>query len=77
MTTFPKPILPPVVVKAFRDRIAGGGAPLTVIEFLDLVGSHEQLRAIALTRSERLRQTELERDRLQKKIEELAEGKAR
>jgi hypothetical protein len=74
MSAFPQQVLATAVVKAMRDLVAEG-QPLTSVALLDLIGSHEQLRAIALVKSERLRQTEHERDRLQRKIEELAEKK--
>lgn len=73
MSTFPKAVLVTAEVKAIRDDvIADGPQVLTTKALLDLIGSHEQLRAIALVKSERLRQTEAERDRLQRTIEQLA-----
>lgn len=71
MPVYPRTVLKTAAVKDLRERLLSGGS-LTMREILDLIGSHEQLRAVMLTRSERLRQTDIERDRLQQLVEELA-----
>jgi hypothetical protein len=78
MSTFPKPVLITPVVKAIRDDVIADGVQcLTLQVVLDLIGSHEQLRAIALVKGERLRQTEHERARLQAQLESLTRDLAR
>jgi len=76
VSDFPKTVLITRVVKDLRDGIVDGRAP-SPKELLDLIGSHEQLRALALSRGYRLRATEEERDRLQRRYEDLAMGRKR
>ncbi len=49
MSTFPKQVLATTQVKSFRDRVIRRGSLLTTEELLELIGSHEHLRAIALS----------------------------
>ncbi len=71
---FPQAVLRPYKVKALRDRLVAGEA-LTPAELFDLVGSHEQLRAIALTKMHQLRVTKDESARLQGQLELIARAR--
>lgn len=75
MSSFPASVLITPQVKALRDRVIAGDAPLTTVELLDLIGSHEQLRAIALATRNKLGDTEAERSRLQSLLETIARAR--
>ncbi len=74
--SLPRRILATARVKQMRDALfEAGPTHFTVKELLDLIGSHEQLRAIALANEHRLRATEEERARLQNQIELIARAR--
>ncbi len=74
--SLPKVVLPTLKVKALRDGIVAGQMPTTV-ELLDLIGSHERLRATTLAQHHRMRAAEEERTRLQGQIEMIARAQGR
>lgn len=73
--SFPVNVLITAKVKALRDRVVAGDAPLTKSELLDLIGSHEHLRAYALATRIKLGEAARERDRLQGQIEMIARAR--
>lgn len=71
--SLPRSVLITATVKKFRDGLLKSGLDVfTTKDLLDLIGSHEQLRAIALSTQHRLRAVEEERARLQNQIELIA-----
>jgi len=75
MSVFPVIVLVPSQVKALRDRVVAGDAPLTPAEILALIGSHEHLRAAALAARNKLLVVEEERARLLGQIEMIARAR--